>query len=251
MNEFSGKVALVTGAGGIIGRAIAKAFTAQGAKLAVNDITPVNLKDTVEQIRTRQGQVIDCVVDVAKRIHVQTMIDQIMDEWGQIDILVNNAAVKPHASLLELDEWDWRRTLDVNLTGPFFCMQTVGRVMRQQGGGVIVNIGSIAGCNLGLEYQAAYIASKMGLIGLTKEAARELVAYNIRVNAICPGLIETEMTASLSHDPDVKCRWMEDIPMTRLGQPQEVANLVLFLCSNSAAYITWQAFNIDGGRVMC
>jgi 3-oxoacyl-[acyl-carrier protein] reductase len=150
-----------------------------------------------------------------------------------------------------MDEWDWHRTLDVNLTGAFLTIQSVGRVMREQGGGVIVNISSIAGRAFGLKDRAAYVASKMGLIGLTREAARELAAYNIRVNAVCPGVIETEMTAALRQDAAMMARWLADIPQGRLGQPGDVASLVLFLCSGAAAYLTGQAINVDGGKVMC
>jgi NAD(P)-dependent dehydrogenase (short-subunit alcohol dehydrogenase family) len=139
----------------------------------------------------------------------------------------------------------------VNLSGPFFLIQSVGRVMREQGGGVMVNIASIAGRAHGLKDRAAYVASKMGLIGLTREAARELAAYNIRVNAVCPGVIETEMTAALRQDEAMVRKWLEDIPQGRLGQPQDVAALVLFLCSDAAAYLTGQAINVDGGKVMC
>jgi 3-oxoacyl-[acyl-carrier protein] reductase len=188
---------------------------------------------------------------VAKKMPVQTMIEAILDDWERIDILVNNAGVEPHASLLDIDEWDWRRTIDVNLTGPFLTMQSVGRVMRQQGGGVIVNIASIAGRAFGLKDRSAYVASKTGLIGLTREAAREFAAYGVRVNAVCPGVIETEMTATLRQDEAMMRKWLEDIPQGRLGQPQDVVDLVLYLCSASASYLTGQAINIDGGKVMC
>lgn len=251
MTEFSGKVALITGAGRGIGRAIAKAFSAQGAVVAANDITPINLDHTLDHITAAGGQAKGYVADVAKKMPVQTMIEEILDDWEQIDILVNNAGVEPHASLLDLDEWDWRRTLDVNLTGPFFTMQSVGRVMREQGGGVIVNLGSIAGRTRGLKDCAAYTASKMGLIGLTREAARELAVYNIRVNAVCPGVIETEKTAALRQDQAVTRKLLQDIPQGRLGKPEEVASLVLYLCSHTASYITGQAINVDGGKVMC
>jgi 3-oxoacyl-[acyl-carrier protein] reductase len=150
-----------------------------------------------------------------------------------------------------MDEWDWRRTLDVNLSAPFFAIQLVGRVMREQGGGVIVNIGSIAGRAHGLKDRAAYVASKMGLIGLTREAARELAAYNIRVNAVCPGVIETEMTRSLRGDEAVMSEWLQEIPTGRLGLPEDIVGLVIFLCGEGSAYITGQAINIDGGKVMC
>jgi 3-oxoacyl-[acyl-carrier protein] reductase len=164
---------------------------------------------------------------------------------------VINAGVEPHVALLDLDEWDWRRTLDVNLTGPFLTIQSVGRVMREQGGGVIVNIASIAGRAHGLKDRAAYVASKTGLIGLTREAARELAAFNIRVNAVCPGVIETEMTAALRQDQAMVTKWLEDIPQGRLGRVDDVVSVVLFLCSEAAAYLTGQAINVDGGKVMC
>jgi NAD(P)-dependent dehydrogenase (short-subunit alcohol dehydrogenase family) len=181
---------------------------------------------------------------------VKEMVREVLDLWGCIDILVNNAGVEPHAALLELDAWDWQRTLDVNLSGPFFTIQTVGRAMRDSGGGAIVNIASIAGRAHGLKDRAAYVASKSGLIGLTREAARELAAYNIRVNAVCPGVIETEMTVALRQDEAMVAKWLEDIPQSRLGTPQDVVGLVLFLCSDAAAYITGQAINVDGGKIM-
>jgi NAD(P)-dependent dehydrogenase (short-subunit alcohol dehydrogenase family) len=130
-------------------------------------------------------------------------------------------------------------------------MQHAGRAMRQQGGGAIVNIASIAGRAHGLKERSAYVASKTGLIGLTREAARELAAYNIRVNAVCPGVIETEMTAALRQDEAMLRRWLEDIPQGRLGTVDDVVGLVQFLCSDAAAYITGQAINVDGGKVMC
>ena len=250
MSAFEGKVVLITGAGRGIGRAIAQAFAAQGALVAANDISPVNLDETVTGIRAAGGQAKAYIADVAQKMAIQTMIEEVRDNWERIDILVNNAGVEPHAPLLELDEWDWRRTLEVNLSGPFFTMQSVGRVMRDQGGGDIVNIGSIAGRAHGLKDRAAYVASKMGLIGLTREAARELAAYHIRVNVVCPGVIETEMTAQLRRNQAMMDRWREEIPLGRIGQPEDIAGLVLFLCSEEAAYLTGQAINLDGGRVM-
>jgi len=250
MSQFKDRVALVTGAGRGIGRAIAEAFAAQGALVAANDITPVNLDETVARITRAGGKVKDYVADVALKMPVQVMVEQILDDWGRIDILINNAGVEPHAPLLDLDEWDWRRTLDVNLTGPFLTIQSVGRVMREQGSGVIVNIASIAGRAHGLKDRAAYVASKTGLIGLTREAARELAAFNIRVNTICPGVIETEMTAALRQDQAMMTKWLEDIPQGRLGLPADVVGLLFFLCSDAAAYLTGQAINVDGGKVM-
>jgi 3-oxoacyl-[acyl-carrier protein] reductase len=248
--NFEGKVVLITGAGRGIGREIAAAFAARGAKVAANDITPVNLDQSVEQISASGGAIKDYISDISKKMPVQAMVSRIVDEWERIDILVNNAGVEPHAPLLDLDAWDWQRTIDVNLSGAFFTTQTVGRVMREQGGGAIVNIASIAGRAHGLKDRSAYVASKMGLIGLTREAARELADYNIRVNAVCPGVIETEMTAELRKNEAMVAKWLEDIPQNRLGQPGDVAGLVMFLCSDEAGYITGQAINVDGGKVM-
>jgi len=248
--NFEGKVVLVTGAGRGIGREIAVSFSSQGAYVAANDITPINLDQTIEQINAAGGVAKDFVTDISKKMPVQAMVAQILDQWGRIDILVNNAGVEPHAPLLELDAWDWQRTLDVNLSGAFYTIQTVAREMRAQGSGVIVNIASIAGRAHGLKDRSAYVASKMGLIGLTREAARELAADNNRVNAVCPGVIATEMTADLRQDEAMVARWLEDIPQHRLGHPQDIAGIVMFLCSDAARYITGQAINVDGGKVM-
>jgi NAD(P)-dependent dehydrogenase (short-subunit alcohol dehydrogenase family) len=247
--ELSGKVALVTGAGRGIGRAIATGLSRAGATVAVNDINP----DSCERVAVELAPASAAFhADVSNKHAVQAMIDGVLERWGRLDILVNNAGVEPHASLLTLDEWDWRRTIDVNLTGPFLCAQSAARVMKNTGGGVIVNIASIAGRAGGLRDRSAYVASKTGLVGLTKECARELAAHHIRVNAVCPGVIETEMTAHLRHaerEAQMK-KWLEDIPQGRLGTPDDVVGLVLFLCSDAAAYITGQAINVDGGKVM-
>lgn len=248
--NFEGKVVLVTGSGRGIGREIALAFGAQGAKIAANDITPINLDETVRQIIKSGGSAKDFVADISKKIQVQSMVTEILDEWERIDILINNAGVEPHTSLLDLDAWDWQRTLDVNLSGAFYTTQVVARVMRELGGGAIVNIASIAGRAHGLKDRSAYVASKMGLIGFTREAARELAQFNIRVNSVCPGVIATEMTSDLMQDQSMVAKWLEDIPQNRLGKPQDVAGIVLFLCSPAASYITGQAINVDGGKVM-
>jgi 3-oxoacyl-[acyl-carrier protein] reductase len=250
MGMLDGRVALITGAGRGIGREIATALAREGAMVAANDLTPVNLDKTVADITGSGGRATAFVADVSNKIAVQTMLQSVIEALGDIDILVNNAGVEPHARLLDLDEWDWDRTLAVNLKGPFLMMQAVGRAMAEKDGGAIVNIASIAGRAHGLKDRAAYVASKMGLIGLTREAARELAAYNIRVNAVCPGVIATEMTARLRDDPEMMARWLADIPQGRLGEPADVAAVVVFLCSPAANYISGQALNVDGGKVM-
>ncbi len=248
---FENRVVLISGAGRGIGKAIAQAFAAEGAIVAANDITPVNLDPTVAEIQASGGRAKAYVFDIAKRMPCFAMVEQVLKDYGRIDILINNAAVEPHAPLLEMDEWDWQRTLDVNLSGAFYLTQACGRAMRNQAGGCIVNIASIAGRAFGLKNRAAYVASKMGLIGLTRAAALELAPYQIRVNAVCPGVIETEMTAALRADQAMMQSWLASIPQGRLGKPEDVVGLVLFLCSPSAAYLNGQAINVDGGKVMC
>ena len=250
MLSFQNQVILVTGAGRGIGKAIALAFARDGAKVAVNDINPSSCEAVAEEIRSGGGEAAAFHADVSNKLAVQAMLIDLEDRWGRVDVLINNAGVEPHKPIVQLDEWDWDRTLDVNLKGAFICSQSVGRMMIKQGGGVIVNIASIAGRAAGLRDRSAYVASKTGLIGFTKECAREFAAHQIRVNAVCPGVIVTEMTAHLRDNEAQLKKWLEDIPLGRLGEPDDVTGLVLFLCSDAARYITGQAINIDGGKVM-
>jgi 3-oxoacyl-[acyl-carrier protein] reductase len=248
--DLAGRVALVTGAGRGIGRAIALGLAAAGARVAVNDINPDTAEQSAAAIRAAGGEAYAVVADVANRLAVRLMFDDLLARWGRLDILINNAGVEPHAPLLELDEYDWNRTLDVNLKGAFLCSQAAGAAMQARGSGVIVNISSIAGRAGPLRNRAAYLASKTGMNGLTKECAREFAAFGVRVNTVCPGVIVTEMTAHLRQDEEQMRKWLADIPLGRLGEPDDVVGIVLFLCSDAAAYITGQAINVDGGKVM-
>jgi 3-oxoacyl-[acyl-carrier protein] reductase len=251
MSEFVDKVVLVTGAGRGTGRSIAMAFSARGAVIAANDISPVNLDESVERMTSAGGMAKDYVFDIAKLMPVKAMLDQIMDDWGRIDVLVNSASVEPKAPILEMDEWDWRRTIDVNLSGPFFTMQSVGNIMRQQGGGVMINIASSPAHAHVLEDSSAYVASKMGLIGLTRAAAREFADHNIRVNAVCPSVIEAEMTVSQSQEQGRIRELLAGLSQERSGDVEGVVGLVLSLCSQAASDITGQVISVDGSKVIC
>ncbi len=218
MDPFADQVVLITGAGKGTGRAIALAFATQGAIVAANDITPINLDETVEHISQTGGRTKEYIVDISKKMPVQAMLNEIIDDWGKLDILINNAHVDPKKPLLDLDEWDWRRTIDVNLTGPFLLAQSAGRIMKEAGKGVIINMLS------GGDGHAALKSSRMALIGLTNELAAEYSAYNIRVNAISTAPIKG---LSLSVEP-----------------AQDIVEAALHLCGPNADDITGKLVTI-------
>jgi NAD(P)-dependent dehydrogenase (short-subunit alcohol dehydrogenase family) len=183
MGDFAGKVILVTGAGKGTGRGVAEAFAALGARVAANDVSPVNLDETVAHILATGGHVKAYVEDIAKKMPIQALLNAVLDDFGRIDVLVNCAEVEPQKSVLEMDDWDWQRTLDVNLTGAFLLTQSAGRIMKEKGGGVIVHVGERA---KGPERRAAYFTSKAGLAALSALAAYELSEYGIRVYHVRP-----------------------------------------------------------------
>jgi NAD(P)-dependent dehydrogenase (short-subunit alcohol dehydrogenase family) len=183
MNDFKGKVVLITGAGKGSGRKLAKAFARYGATVAANDISPINVEEEVEEIQARGGDARAYVDDIAKKVGAQALVKQVEDDFGRIDILINHAAVEPRSPLLDMDEWDWHRVLDVNLTGAFLVTQSVGRVMREQGGGVIINLITVAGRDESSK-RAAFFASMAGLESLSQQAERELAPYGIRVHSV-------------------------------------------------------------------
>ncbi|MCC7358954.1 MAG: SDR family oxidoreductase [Anaerolineales bacterium] len=248
--DLEGQVTLVTGAGRGIGRALAMGLAEAGATVAVNDIDATTAQATAAALALAGFPAAAFPADVSDPAAVTALVEAVATRWGRLDGLVNNAGIEPTSTVLELPLTDWQRTLAVNLTGPFLTCQAAGRVMKAQGGGAIVNISSIAGRAFGLRNRAAYVASKTGLVGFTRECAREFAAYNIRVNAVCPGVIITEMTTHLRQNEAMLRKWLEDIPQGRLGEPEDVVGLVVFLCSDAARYLTGQAINVDGGKVM-
>jgi NAD(P)-dependent dehydrogenase (short-subunit alcohol dehydrogenase family) len=247
MEEFVGKVVLITGAGQGIGKEVALAFSSLGAIVAANDINPINLDETVREILASGGNASAYVFDIAKRMPIEALVTQVLDHMGRIDILVNCASVAPDAHLLEMDEWEFHRTLDVNLGGPFFTMQQVGRVMRQQGGGAMVNLISPSGPGVYHKGHAAHLASQAGLIGLSCAASRELSPYNIRVNAVSLGSRELDLVISQTPEMENLNRWQEAVQNARLGQHPGLVSLVLFLCSKATSMLTGQVISVDMG----
>ena len=185
MNPLKDKVILITGAGRGSGRALAEAFAARGAIVAANDISPINLEQVAEEITQQGGRAKAFVEDVAKKVGAQNLIKQVEDEFGRIDILINHASVRPRVPLLDMDEWDWHRVLDVNLTGAFLMTQSVGRVMRVQGSGVIINL--VTRNQEAAENEAAFVTTMRGLEGFSNQAARELNPHGIQVHAVETG----------------------------------------------------------------
>jgi len=182
MNNLTDKVVLITGAGKGSGCMLAKAFAERGAIVAANDISPINVEEVVDEINRQDGRAKAYIEDVAKKLGAQNLIKQVEDEYSRIDILINHASVQPHVALLDMDEWDWHRVFDVNLTGAFLMTQSVGRVMRAKGSGLIINLVDVD--QESVRDEAAFVASMQGLIGFTQQAARELSPYGIRVYAV-------------------------------------------------------------------
>ena len=241
------KVAMVTGGARGIGKEIAMLFAKEGSDIAICDVNAEVLAVTQKEIEALGRQVVTGVVDVTKSDQVEAFTQKILDKFKKIDILVNNAGITRDALLVRMSEADWDLVLAVNLKGAFNCTKAVSKVMMKQRDGNIVNMASIIGI-VGNAGQANYAASKGGLIALTKSIAKELASRNVRVNAIAPGFIQTEMTAKLPEN--IKSEMLKQIPMSKLGTPNDVANLALFLVSDDSSYITGQVITVDGGMVM-
>ncbi len=247
------KVAIVTGAGQGLGEAIAHALAAAGAKVAVNDLNPDRAERVAAAIRAAGGAAIGVMADVSNKFQCVSLVEAAREKWGRLDVLVNNAGIEPVSPILTMDEWDWTRCIDVNLKGTFFMSQLVGRVMAEENqgrGGAIVNISSIAGVEIPLMHRAAYCASKAGMVGFARECAREFAAFGVRVNTVVAGVFITPMTEKARQNPAMMEKWMREIPMQRLGDADEIARAVLFLCSDAASYMTGSTITVDGGKVM-
>jgi 3-oxoacyl-[acyl-carrier protein] reductase len=245
--QLKDKVSIVTGGARGIGRDIALLFAKEGSNIAICDVNADALNETAKEIEALGRKVMTGVVDVTKPDQVDSFTQKTLDNFGKIDILVNNAGITRDGLLVRMSENDWDLVLDINLKGAFNCTKAVSRIMMKQRDGRIVNMASIIGV-MGNAGQANYAASKGGLIAFTKTVAKELASRNVRANAIAPGFIQTAMTAKLSEE--VRSEMLKHIPLGKLGTPQDVANLALFLASDDSAYITGQVIKVDGGMVM-
>lgn len=247
MYNFEGKVVIITGSARGIGFSIAEAFAENGATSIVLDLFQDAVDEAVKQITDKGLKVIGYVANITDSKLIGNLFKEIFQKFGKIDILINNAGITKDGLLMKMKESDWDSVINVNLKGTFICTQKVCRFMLKQRQGVILNISSVIGI-IGNAGQANYAASKGGIITLTKSAAKEFASRNIRVNAIAPGFIETEMTKQLPKE--IVDKYLEAIPLRHMGTSKDVANLCLFLASEEADYITGQTIQVDGGLIM-
>ncbi len=245
--SLQGRIAVVTGAAQGIGRAIAESLAAAGADIVVADLDPGRSQETVAAVEKLGRQALTVKVNVADSNETKLLVEQVMKAWGKIDILVNNAGITRDGLLLRMKDEDWNLVMQVNLNGTFNCTKAVLQPMTKQRYGRIVNIASIVGV-MGNAGQANYAASKAAVIGFTKTVGREYASRNITVNAVAPGFIDTAMTHGLP--ADVKETLQKQIPLGRLGRPEDIAAAVRFLASEDAAYITGHVLHVNGGMLM-
>ncbi|NQT71490.1 MAG: SDR family oxidoreductase [Chloroflexi bacterium] len=250
MSKLNGKVALVTGGSAGIGRSTALAFAREGARVVVADYAVDGGEETVRLIKEGGGEAVFIKVDVSIASDVESMVNKAIETYGRLDCAANNAGISgPIVASIDLEEKDWDQVVNIDLKGVWLCMKYEIPHMLNQGGGSIVNTASMAGI-VGFPAQAPYVASKHGVIGLTKSAALEYGTQGIRVNAVCPGVIHTSMVDSVIEViPDIIETLNKQAPVGRIGQPQEVAECILWLCSDDASFVTGHALVVDGGYV--
>jgi 2-hydroxycyclohexanecarboxyl-CoA dehydrogenase len=246
MGKLDDKVAVITGAGQGIGRAIAEKFAAEGATVVVTDVNGTTAQETVEAVG---GTALAITVDVTSRDSVAAMVAQVRDRFGRIDVLVNNAGWDKGGRFVDSDPADWERALAINLGGVLNTSKAVLPLMAEQGSGAVVNLGSDAG-RVGSSGEAVYSAAKGGVIAFTKTTAREMARHQVRANCVCPGPTDTALFHSFAPDPKLQEALIRAIPFRRLAQPSDIANAVAFFASDEAAYITGQTVSVSGGLTM-
>ncbi len=247
--NLNGKIAIVTGARRGMGRTHAIALSDAGAKVVVSDISQEDCQSVVEDIKERGGEAVAVKCDISKKEEVESMIKETKNAFGGIDILVNNAGIINFNDFLEITEEDWQKVIDINLKGYFLCTQAAAKEMKERGGGVVVNIGSVAMGQMGIGFPntAPYVSSKGGVAGMTEALAIDLAPHNIRINTIAPGMIETPMIDPVKEDKEGTAAMINRFPLKRIGRPEEISSVVLFLASDASSYMTGAVINVDGG----
>jgi 3-oxoacyl-[acyl-carrier protein] reductase len=244
---LAGKVALVTGGTRGIGLAVARSLADDGASVVVSGRDPARLESAAKELESTGASALAVAADAAKREDADRLVEAAKERFGRIDVLVNNAGITRDQLLVRMKDDDWDQVLDTNLRGVFLMTRAAGKVMMRQKGGRIINISSTAGA-MGNPGQVNYSAAKAGVIGLTKAAARELAHWNILVNAVAPGLIETDMTAAIP--AEAREALMQQVPLKRIGTAKDVAEVVRFLAGEGSEYITGQVIHVNGGLYM-
>lgn len=246
MGRLNNKIAIVTGAARGLGKGIAQKLSEEGAFTIIADLNEEACRETVEELHTQGLEATFYPVNIGEFDQVKKLFQLVVDKYGTVDVLVNNAGINRDSTIVKMSEEQWKQVIDINLTGTFFCTQEAAKIMKEKEEGRIISISSASW--LGNFGQANYAASKAGVVGLTKTAARELAKKQITCNAICPGFVDTDMTREV---PDkVWDSMISKIPMNRAGQPSDVANLIAFLASDEGSYITGEVINVGGGMVL-
>ena len=248
MGSLENKISIVTGAARGLGRAIAVELARRGSDIAACDVNLEGTEAMAQEVRSLGRRTLSLTLDVARASDVGRMVDRVMKDFGRIDVLVNNAGICQVATIEEITEEDWDRVMAVNLKGVFLCSKAVMGVMKRQRSGRIVNMGSVAGKLGGISTAANYSVSKAGVICFTKALAREMAPYGVTVNAVAPGVVETDMTLGITKGDF--SNYLRNIPLGTIGSPEDIAYAVAFLVSDEARYITGEILDVNGGQLM-